>query len=117
MNNWMQFNSIAALLKLGLGCLFWVTLMGSHGDCGTVVVVDDPGHSGPYSDYYNTVYGTCGEVTGSCGCWGPVMLGSYSNNSYCDSGYDVAVGCFDGLGQPVWCAGGYQAWGLQCACY
>ena len=91
-----QRTSLVAVLKVALGCLFWVTLMGSHGGCDTIIVVDDHVYSDPYdygdgysdgyadgysNGYYSEVYGVCGEITGDCGCWGPIMLGSYGVNS------------------------------------
>jgi len=126
-------NLLNSVTRVCIGCVFWVLLLGSHGTCDTYVVVDDSGYHDPYgygygdgysdgyydgyASGYDDSYGMCGDITGACGCWGPVMLGSYSMNPYCSSGYDIAMGCYDGFGQPIWCAGGYQAWGLQCACY
>jgi len=59
---------------------------------------------------------TCEEGSQACGCWGPAPVSDLVPNEACRSGLEIAVPCYDGVGQSWVCDDGNHAWAFECTC-
>ena len=127
MNNAMI--ALRPILTLFTLCVALSALQGCYCTGGSAQAADGDGQGEPRSSCAPPQYdepeyippdwdveATCGSGSQACGCRGEMPMNTSVMNESCESGTEIAVPCFDGLGSPWMCDDGNQAWAFDCSC-